>query len=754
MRRHRPTEDSGQPTTRDRGDRSVAAAIVTAILLLIGTLALAISMLGQARSLDDNVEVTADIINANVRTLSQAQRELLRLAILIENPMSSADEIELHRGFVGQRMRESQLSYQLQTLRTEELLAEARAYASMWFDDIDARVADLAGTWPAGSADVGDLLDDMADLERGINELVSKGEINRRMQAGEANDNTIRLLANTRVLVGGLVVTFVGFLALVVVAIGAYRRSEAQRAQSRRRLEALHAEAKTLSEVASRTANMVVITDADGRIEWVNAAFTRLTGYARDEVVGERPGALLQGPDTDPATVAMMRERIRNREGFATEVVNYTKSGERYVNQVDVRPVFDDAGRLTNFIAVQSDVTIDRDRADLLRQAKEDAETIAEEKGQFLASMSHEIRTPLNAVIGLTELLLATDLSDQQRQYAQVANNSGSLLLSTVNDILTYSAAEAGRVELDETPFSLRKTVQRVTDLLRTQADDKGIALDVDVDRDVPDDLVGDPTRFQQVLVNLVGNAVKFTERGGVHLRIGADDVTAGRCGLEVVVADTGIGIPNERLERLFQPFTQVDASTTRRYGGTGLGLAIVHRIVELMDGSIDVTSELGAGSRFRVRVPFAVDATARVPEPGATETGGAARLRVLVAEDDAVNQLVATHMLDRLGHDVTVVDNGRDAIEAALTCEYDVILLDVQMPVLDGLAAVSSIRLSLDPDDQPFVVALTANALDGDRERYLAAGMDDYLPKPFRLEQLAAVLAPIEPTDRRTTTA
>ncbi len=726
---------------------SVALAVTAALAvgLLAATLGLAAMMLRQSSTLEANVATTAEIVNANVRTLSQVQRELLRLSLALEDPSTPAEDLDLHRAFVTQRMGEASLSYQRQTLGTDDLLAEARSLSRRWDLDVEPRVTAIIDDSPGADQLRPDVLDELARLELGFNDLVAKGEVNRKMRAGEANAATIGLLDNARGLVIGLVTTFLGFSGVVVVALIGYRRLDRQRESSRQHLLELNVDLRKLSEVASRTGNPVVITDARGDVEWVNEAFTRVTGYALDEVLGRQPGEVLQGPDTDAETVAMMRSRIDAGEGFTCEVVNYAKSGRRYWISMEVCPVRDEDGRLTNFIAIESDVTEAREFEQHLMRAKEAAEDLAEQKAQFLASMSHEIRTPLNAVIGLTDLLLGTDLTLGQREYVQLAHRSGTLLLSTISNILSFSAAESGRIELESRPFSPARTMARSASLVQPLADRRGLRVAVEVDAGVPEVVVGDEARLQQVLVNLLGNAVKFTSTGTITARVTAEGAADGLTHLGFCVSDTGIGIPADRLDRLFEPFTQGDTSTTRQYGGTGLGLAICHRLVDLLGGEIAVQSTVGVGSSFSFVVPLPaglpIDLADDTSSPSAPDDVEPSPLRVLVAEDDGVNQMVAVHMLQRLGHAVDVVDDGVEALEAMRHASYDVVLLDVQMPRLDGLGVARQVREEWPQDRRPVLVALTANALDGDRERFLSAGMDLYLSKPFRLEQLDALL-------------
>ncbi len=520
----------------------------------------------------------------------------------------------------------------------------------------------------------------------------------------------------------------------MIYAIGRDVTASKRAAAALRKSEESLAEAQKLVHLGSWTFDI-----PHRRLEW-SAELYRILGLSPTTYT---PSAKASWSFVDVGQRRRVQKQLyqalRDRGSCAFEVSIHRADGQTRTLQSCAKVLTDPSGRPTGILGSVLDITEHCEARDALDQANR-------AKRELLANVSHEIRTPLNGILGVASLLLKEDLRRTTRAYVETIRSSGEGLLAIIDEILDLSKIEAGRLELESVPFSLPQTVQQIMALLRPKAFEKGLDLQSHVDPAVATDLQGDPTRLRQILLNLLGNAIKFTAKGSVELRITEESQDDEQISLTFAVRDTGIGIPSGIQDQLFQPFVQAETSTTRHYGGTGLGLAISRRLVELQGGQLTVQSTPGQGSTFRFSLPFSLPGSPPAalsstnPRPRKTLQPEQRREHcILVAEDETVNRMVITKLLSTLGYRSQAVDNGYAVLEVLTRMEFSAILMDCQMPHLDGFETTRRIRQQRSAPIP--IIAMTAHAMTGDRDRCLAAGMDDYLPKPFNEGRLARTI-------------
>jgi len=528
---------------------------------------------------------------------------------------------------------------------------------------------------------------------------------------------------------------------------------EKERAESARQLlEQINLELEKLSLVASRTDNAVIIADAEGKIEWINDGFTRMTGETLADLTRSR-GATIREASVNPHIEKYLTESVTEKRSVIYESVIVNRQGREICVSSTLTPIFDEQGELRKFVVIDTDITARKQAEDELREAKKLAEAASEAKSLFLANMSHEIRTPMNGIIGMTELALDTELDPEQQEYLEMVKSSAESLLGIINDILDFSKIEAGKMELEETDFSLRTCLNKALKTLAFKINEKGLELLTHIDADVPDALIGDPGRLRQIILNLVGNAIKFTDQGEVVLRVKNEWQSEKEVGLAFSVTDTGPGIPAYKQASVFNAFEQGDTSATRKFGGTGLGLAICAQLIRLMGGQIRVesptreprTSRGGPGSTFhfllRFRWQTRMAATASWPEPAELQD-----ISVLVVDDNPLSLRFLEELLQKWDMRVTVVDNAPEALsrlEKAVDEDappFRLAILDSQMPDMDGFALAEKIR-SLAPLSTMSLIMLTSAGQLGDARRCRELGVDSYLMKPIRSEEIMSAI-------------
>jgi len=553
---------------------------------------------------------------------------------------------------------------------------------------------------------------------------------------------------------------------VVVEDVTAQFRKIEQLRLERRRLQASEAQIRAILEAA---VDPIITINGEGEIETYNPAAERLFGYATQEVIGQNVRVLVPSPHREKHDEYLQNFFLTRESeivGIGREVIGQRKDGMKFPMYLAVSEVVVGAkGRDQNaplaarlFTGIIRDLTEQkRAEADLLR-TKESAEAANRAKSEFLANMSHEIRTPMTAILGFADILISNVTLPENIDAASTIKENGEYLLGIINDILDLSKVEAEQMKIERITCVPHAIVADVISLMRVRAAAKGLRLEARFDGPIPESIQSDPTRLRQVLVNIVGNAIKFTETGSIRVTTRLTDESAGNRKLKFEVSDTGIGISEKQMEKLFQPFTQADSSTTRRFGGTGLGLTISKRLVEMLGGEISISSTVGQGSTFSITVSTGpLDGVpllhsdgecmaGRTSQANKKETLDDVRLdgRILLAEDGPDNQRLISFLLKKAGAEVEIAKNGAIAVEKTLAAQaagqpFHVILMDMQMPVLDGYQASGCLR---EAGITTPIVALTAHAMAGDRRKCIKAGCSDYLTKPIDRQQLIATVA------------
>ncbi len=497
-----------------------------------------------------------------------------------------------------------------------------------------------------------------------------------------------------------------------------------------------------LSFVASKVNNAVVINDANNHVTWVNDAFEKITGYNLEDLKGKRLGDLISGPETDLELLAKIRKLIKQHQSFTVDILAYRKDSKPIWLSVYNTVILDEQGEVDVEVEIIIDITDKKAAERELLEAKEQALQLSEAKEMFLSVMSHEIRTPLNAVLGMTYLLLDNDPKPSQLDDLNILKFSGENLLSIINDILDFTKIETGNMQLETIPFSLKALVNDMITSLQVNINKRSNVLNLVLDERLPDQMMGDKTRLYQILMNLLGNAIKFTERGTVELRIELKQECEDLVEVYFEVRDTGIGIPKDKLNYIFETFTQAKTDISRKYGGTGLGLAITRRLLKLYQSEIQVQSEEGKGSAFSFAITFQKFSSPKSIPAVSTQLAAFEGKRVLVVDDNEINILIARRIFSKWGLLIDFASTGYEAIDKIKCACYDLVFMDIKMPGIDGFETAMIIReLPGNHFKELPIIALTASTLNNESGRFKDAGMNGHILKPFNPEEIKKLL-------------
>lgn len=514
----------------------------------------------------------------------------------------------------------------------------------------------------------------------------------------------------------------------------------------RERLAAAEKEVEKLMWAVSKTDNSLVIATEDGKIEWVNEGFERLTGYTLAEITGSFGDTVVKDALSGLNPLSEhFREMMNTLKSVSYESKNYSKSGKEYWVFTTITPIIDDEGKIKKIIAVDSEITARKEAEKRMMEAQQEALRLAKIKEEFLANMSHEIRTPMNAIMGMSQLLSETELNEKQRKYLASIQFASDNLLALINDVLDLAKIEADKITFEKIPFSLKDLLEKLVDIMRPKIDEKGLSTIIKMDAKIPELVVGDPFRLNQIIMNLVSNSVKFTKKGSITIEAIFEKDTPTDVTIMCRVTDTGIGISKENLTKVFEHFTQAESEITRKYGGTGLGLTIVKKLVENQGGAIRVESKLEKGTTFSFSLNFAKALPGQknyINKKIINDLNVISGKTVLLVEDNHLNTMVATEFLEKSGLIVAHAENGIIAVNMAQEKKYDFILMDIQMPEMDGYSAAKLIKAdSTSVNAATPIIAMTAHAMQGEKEKCINAGMNDYISKPLQKDKLIELL-------------
>lgn len=498
-----------------------------------------------------------------------------------------------------------------------------------------------------------------------------------------------------------------------------------------------------LSFVASKVNNAIVINDSNNEVTWINDAFEKITGFTLEDMRGKRLGDLISGPETDMEVIRVAREQAKQNKSFTIDLLGYRKDKKPIWVSIYNTVILNQDGKEDIEVEIIIDITEKKQAEREMFEAKEQALQLSEAKEMFLSVMSHEIRTPLNAVIGMSHLLLENDPKPSQVEDLNILKFSGENLLNIINDILDFTKIETGNLKLEQVPFSLRSLANDIVNSLQVNAKKNNNKIQLNIDERIPGQITGDKTRMYQILMNLLGNAIKFTDHGVVELHILLEESRDQQVVLQFKVKDNGIGIPEDKQSYIFESFTQAKTDISRKYGGTGLGLAITKKLLKLYNSEIQVYSVEGEGTTFTFSIAFD-KASQDSQSPGmANQNDAFIGKKVLVVDDNEINILIATRILSKWGVEVEVASNGHEAIDKVMSNTFDLILMDIRMPGIDGYETTSIIR-ELDGDYYKSVpiFALTASSLHEENSMFEACGMNGHLMKPFNPDDIKKLLA------------